>query len=72
VFPCLTAGIFRWAASSLIWEMMYKKRLTKIIKGKFMVHPDYQNRGIGTKLLEKIETYYKNKIFDFPMHSTRL
>ena len=32
--------------------------------GKLMVHPDYQNKGIGTKLLRAIETYYKNKTFE--------
>jgi GNAT superfamily N-acetyltransferase len=29
-----------------------------------MAHPDCQNKGIGTSLLKKIETYYKNKIFE--------
>ena len=36
----------------------------RVYIGKLMVHPDYQNRGIGTKLLKIIETYYKNKTFE--------
>ena len=30
----------------------------RVYIGKLMVHPHYQNRGIGTKLLKMIETYY--------------
>lgn len=26
-----------------------------------MVHPDYQNKGIGTKLMYEIENLFKNK-----------
>lgn len=36
----------------------------KVFIGKLMVHPNYQNRGIGTKLLEEIETFYKDKTFE--------
>ena len=35
-----------------------------VYTGKLMVHPEYQNRGIGTNLLKTIETYYKNKTFE--------
>jgi GNAT superfamily N-acetyltransferase len=31
--------------------------------GKLIVHPEYQNKGYGTKLLLEIETYFKCKIF---------
>jgi ribosomal protein S18 acetylase RimI-like enzyme len=36
----------------------------RVYIGKLMVHPNYQNRGIGTKLLKSIETYYQNKTFE--------
>jgi ribosomal protein S18 acetylase RimI-like enzyme len=36
----------------------------RVYVGKLMVHPDYQNKGFGAKLLRAIETYYENKIFE--------
>jgi ribosomal protein S18 acetylase RimI-like enzyme len=32
--------------------------------GKLFVHPDFQNKGYGTKLLNAIETYYECKTFE--------
>ena len=36
----------------------------RVYIGKAIVHPDYQNKGFGTKLLKTIETFYVNKIFE--------
>jgi len=36
----------------------------RVYVGKLMVHPDYQNKGFGTKLLQAIETFYENKTFE--------
>jgi ribosomal protein S18 acetylase RimI-like enzyme len=36
----------------------------RVYIGKLIVHPDYQNKGFGTKLLKAIETYYENKTFE--------
>ena len=36
----------------------------RVYIGKLMVHPDYQNKGLGTNLLKEIEAYYKNKTFE--------
>ena len=32
--------------------------------GKLIVHPNFQNKGYGTKLLNVIETYYECKTFE--------
>jgi GNAT superfamily N-acetyltransferase len=36
----------------------------RVYVGKLFVHPDYQNKGFGTKLLKEIEIYYTNKTFE--------
>ena len=36
----------------------------RVYIGKAIVHPDYQNKGFGTKLLKTIETFYENKTFE--------
>lgn len=37
---------------------------TRAYIGKLMVHPDYQKKGYGKKLLLEIEKYYPNKRFE--------
>ncbi|KZX17504.1 acetyltransferase (GNAT) family protein [Methanobrevibacter cuticularis] len=38
---------------------------------KLIVHPDYQNNGIGRKLIEGIENYYPNERFElFTSHKS--
>ena len=36
----------------------------RIYIGKLIVHPDFQNKGLGTRLLNEIETYFPNKTFE--------
>ena len=36
----------------------------RVYIGKLMVHPDYQNKGIGKDLLKTIETLFPNKTFE--------
>ena len=36
----------------------------RVYIGKLIVHPNFQNRGFGTKLLNTIETYFENKTFE--------
>ncbi|MDR1336496.1 MAG: GNAT family N-acetyltransferase [Tannerella sp.] len=35
--------------------------------GKLIVHPDLQNRGIGTKLMHEVEEYFKDKCSKFTL-----
>jgi GNAT superfamily N-acetyltransferase len=37
---------------------------SRVYVGKLFVHPDCQNKGLGTKLLKTIETYFENKSFE--------
>jgi Acetyltransferases len=36
----------------------------RVYIGKLFVHPDYQNKGFGTKLLNAIESFYQGKTFE--------
>jgi GNAT superfamily N-acetyltransferase len=36
----------------------------RVYVGKLIVHPDYQNKGYGTKLLNTIEALFPNKPFE--------
>jgi len=36
----------------------------RVYIGKLIVHPYFQNKGFGTKLLNAIETYFENKTFE--------
>jgi GNAT superfamily N-acetyltransferase len=36
----------------------------RVYVGKLIVHPDYQNKGLGTKLLLTIETFFEGKTFE--------
>jgi ribosomal protein S18 acetylase RimI-like enzyme len=52
------------SANEIIGSVRSYEENDRVYVGKLMVHPDYQNRGIGTKLLKTIETYYTNKTFE--------
>jgi ribosomal protein S18 acetylase RimI-like enzyme len=36
----------------------------RVYIGKLIVHPNFQNKGYGSKLLNTIETQYKNKTYE--------
>ena len=50
--------------NKIIGSIRAYEKNDRVYIGKVIVHPDYQNKGFGTKLLEKIETFYKNKKFE--------
>ncbi|MDR2910674.1 MAG: GNAT family N-acetyltransferase [Bacteroidales bacterium] len=50
--------------NKIIGSVRFYEKDNRVYVGKLMVHPDYQNKGIGTKLLKTIETYYKDKTFE--------
>jgi ribosomal protein S18 acetylase RimI-like enzyme len=50
--------------SKIIGSIRSYEKNDRVYIGKLIVHPDYQNKGLGTKLLKTIETYYENKTFE--------
>ena len=36
----------------------------RVYIGRLIVHPEYRNKGYGTKLLNTIETYFQNRTFE--------
>jgi len=36
----------------------------RVYIGKLIVHPDFQNKGFGTELLNTLESYYEKKTFE--------
>jgi ribosomal protein S18 acetylase RimI-like enzyme len=50
--------------NEIIASVRFHEKDNRIFVGKLMVHPDFQNKGIGTQLLQFIETYYTNKTFE--------
>jgi ribosomal protein S18 acetylase RimI-like enzyme len=50
--------------NEIIGSVRFHEKDNRVFVGKLMVHPDYQNKGIGTKLLQSIETYFTNKVFE--------
>jgi GNAT superfamily N-acetyltransferase len=50
--------------NQIIGSVRAHERNNRVYIGKLIVHPDYQNKGFGTKLLNEIETYFENKTFE--------
>ena len=50
--------------NKIIGSIRAYKDNDRVYIGKVIVHPDYQNKGFGTKLLKTIETFYENKTFE--------
>jgi ribosomal protein S18 acetylase RimI-like enzyme len=50
--------------NEIIGSVRFYEKDNRIFVGKLMVHPNYQNKGIGTKLLKSIETYFANQTFE--------
>jgi len=50
--------------NQIIGSVRANEENNRVYIGKLIVHPDYQNKGYGTKLLNTIETYFENKVFE--------
>jgi ribosomal protein S18 acetylase RimI-like enzyme len=50
--------------NEIIGSVRFYEKDNRVFVGKLMVRPDCQNKGIGTKLLQSIETYFTNKTFE--------
>ena len=48
----------------IIGSIRTREENGRIYVAKLIVHPDYQNRGLGTLLLKTIDEFYKGKSFE--------
>ncbi|MDR0305317.1 MAG: GNAT family N-acetyltransferase [Chitinispirillales bacterium] len=50
--------------NSIIGSVRAYEENDRVYIGKLIVHPDYQNNGYGTKLLNAVETFFENKTYE--------
>jgi ribosomal protein S18 acetylase RimI-like enzyme len=50
--------------NEVIGSVRFYEKNNRVYVGKLMVHPDFQNQGIGTQLLKAPETFCKSKTFE--------
>jgi len=50
--------------NQIIGSVRAREENNRVYIGKLIVHPDFQNKGFGTKLLNTIESYFENKTFE--------
>ena len=50
--------------NQIIGSVRAHEENNRVYVGKLFVHTDYQNKGYGAKLLNAIETCFKNKAFE--------
>ena len=50
--------------SRIIGSVRAYQKDSRVHVGKLIVHPDYRNKGYGIKLMEALETYFKDKTFE--------
>ena len=50
--------------NQIIGSVRAHEQNDRIYIGRLIVHPDYQNKGFGTKLLKTIETFFENKTYE--------
>jgi ribosomal protein S18 acetylase RimI-like enzyme len=51
-------------SNQIIGSVRAYEKNERVYIGKLIVHPNYQNGGIGTRLLKAIETFYENNTFE--------
>jgi ribosomal protein S18 acetylase RimI-like enzyme len=50
--------------NEIIGSVRFYEKNDRVYIGKLIVHPDYQNKGIGTQLLKSVGTNSTNKVFE--------
>ena len=50
--------------NEIIGSVRANEENDRVYIGKLIVHPNYQNKGFGTKLLKAMETNFENKSFE--------
>jgi len=48
----------------IIGSIRANEEETKVQIGKLIIHPDFQNKGLGSRLLKEAEEMYPNKSFE--------
>ncbi|MCL1958264.1 MAG: GNAT family N-acetyltransferase [Spirochaetes bacterium] len=61
---CIILKLINDENNQIIGSVRAREENNRVYIGKLIVHPDFQNKGFGTKLLNAIESYFENKTFE--------
>ncbi|MDR1395299.1 MAG: GNAT family N-acetyltransferase [Deltaproteobacteria bacterium] len=67
---CIVLVVKEESSDTIVGSIRAYEDRDRVYVGKLVVHPQYQNRGLGTRLLKAVEAYFTNKIFQ--LHTTSL
>jgi GNAT superfamily N-acetyltransferase len=69
---CIILIVIEESCNKIIGSIRAFENLDRVFVGKLMVHPQYQNKGLGSRLLKAIESYFSDKIFELRTTSKSL